>query len=381
MAHIQRRRNRPGWVARYIDPSGRERSRSFRRKVDAERFLVTVEASKLRGEWVDPALSRTTVEVFSERWRATIAALAPSTREGYETKLRTHVLPTFGSVPLRNVTSLAIREWLASMQASGLSRHTARQAKQVLGAILSLGVDEGYIPRNPAAGVRLGKATKEEQHVLTDRQVAELARVIADPYGAWVWFMAYSGLRWGEAAALTRRRVERRRVRVVQSLSEVGGAHFKPTKTYASRTVILPGFVSGLLTEHIDRCVDRRPEALVFTAPKGGPLSSRNFRRRVWSPALEAACLPERVRMHDLRHTCAALMISEDANPKQIQCHLGHSSITVTMDNYGHLFSGDVEALADRMEERIRRETGLGGRDGDGTEGLSDWPPGDPHRG
>ena len=75
--------------------------------------------------------------------------------------------------------------------------------------------------------------------------------------------------------------------------------------------------------------------------------------------------------MHDLRHTCAALMISEGANPKQVQCHLGHSSITVTMDNYGHLFSGDVEALAERMDARIRRTGLILRRDADGTPGKN----------
>jgi integrase len=90
------------------------------------------------------------------------------------------------------------------------------------------------------------------------------------------------------------------------------------------------------------------PEGLVFTPPEGGPLNSRNSGDGVWLPALDAAGLPASLRRR----------FSEGANPKQVQCHLGRSSITVTMDNYGHLFSGDVEALAERMDARIRR-TGL----------------------
>ncbi len=367
MGHIQRRSDRPGWVARYIDPAGRQRSKSFRRKVDAERFLTMTEAAKLRGDWVDPTLSRTTLEAFSERWRATIRHLPASTRAGYETKLRVHVLPTFGLLQLRAITALSIREWVAQMQSNGSSRHTARQAKQVLGAILSLAVEEGYVVRNPAAGVKIGKAARAEQGFLTGRQVTEVARLIDEPYGVWVWFMAYSGLRWGEGAALRRRRVDGQRIRVAESLSEVGGAHFKETKTYAARTVLLPPFVAELLDEHLRDHVGHQPEALVFTASEGGMLRSRNFRRRVWLPALSEAGLPEAIRMHDLRHTCAALMISEGANPKQIQRHLGHSSITVTMDNYGHLFPGDLEALAERMDARIRRELDDAGRDEGGT--------------
>lgn len=367
MAHVQRRNDRPGWVARYVDPSGKERSQSFRRKVDAERFLTAMESSKLRGEWVDPALSRTTLADFSERWVGTIADLAASTKEGYVTKLRVHVLPRFGGMPLRGISGLAIREWVAGMQAAGTSRHTARQAKQVLGAIMKLAVEEGYIPKNPAAGVRLGKSAKSEQQFITDDQVAALADAIDARYAGWVWFMAYSGLRWGEAAALRRGRVTGDRIRVVQSLSEVGGAHFKPTKTYATRTVLLPQLVAETLAIHLASPGELGADELVFTAPEGGPLHSRNFRRRVWDQALDAAGISESVRMHDLRHTCAALMISEGANPKQVQSHLGHSSITVTMDNYGHLFSGDVEALAERMDARIRRSGLILRRDADGT--------------
>ena len=371
MAHVQRRQDRPGWVARYVDPSGRERSQSFRRKIDAERFLTTVESSKLRGEWIDPRLARTTLLDFSERWVGTISDRAASTRAGYMTKLNVHVLPVFGCVQLRAVSGLAIREWVAGMQAGGVSRHTARQAKQVLGAILKLAVEEGYIARNPAAGVKIGKVARGEQQFLTDAQVAELAVWIDRRYSEWVWFMAYSGLRWGEGAALRRGRVTGNRVRVVESLSEVGGAHFRPTKTYDTRTVVLPKFVGELLAGYLASAGEPGSEDLVFTSPEGGPLNSRNFRRRVWSPALEAAGLPASLRMHDLRHTCASLMISEGANPKQVQCHLGHSSITVTMDNYGHLFSGDVEALAERMDARIRRTGLILRRDADGTPGKN----------
>ena len=75
-----------------------------------------------------------------------------------------------------------------------------------------------------------------------------------------------------------------------------------------------------------------------------------NFWRRVWVPAVRSADVPEGLRIHDLRHTCAALLIAEGAHPKVIQEHLGHSSITVTMDTYGHLFPSQMEELAIRLD-------------------------------
>jgi integrase len=81
------------------------------------------------------------------------------------------------------------------------------------------------------------------------------------------------------------------------------------------------------------------------TSPLGAPLGNSNFRRQVWYRAVEDAGLPEGLRIHDLRHTCACLLISASANPKAVQVHLGHSSIAVTMDRYTHLFSSDTKAL------------------------------------
>jgi integrase len=94
----------------------------------------------------------------------------------------------------------------------------------------------------------------------------------------------------------------------------------------------------------------RDPDGFVFTAVKGGPLRHNNFYQRIFCPALARAGLPAQVRFHDLRHTCAALLIAQGAHPKAIQVHLGHSSIQVTMDRYGHLFPDALEQLADRLD-------------------------------
>ena len=93
------------------------------------------------------------------------------------------------------------------------------------------------------------------------------------------------------------------------------------------------------------------PDALVFTSPHGAPLRNSNFRRQLWYTAVEQAELPQGLRIHDLRHTCASLLAAAGANPKAVQVHLGHSSIAVTMDRYTHLFPSDVEALIGRLED------------------------------
>ncbi len=99
--------------------------------------------------------------------------------------------------------------------------------------------------------------------------------------------------------------------------------------------------------------VAEEPDALLFTSAEGKPLRNVNFNRRVWRPAAERAGLVG-VRIHDLRHSAASMMIAGNAHPKAVQVALGHSSVAVTMDRYGHLFPSDHEALSDRLDARFR---------------------------
>jgi hypothetical protein len=115
------RRARDRWRARYRGPDGRERSKTFRRKVDADRFLATTEADKARGSWIDPALGRLSFTDWTERYLQTVVHLKPKTRAGYESLLRTHITPTFGRVSLNRVDGVAVRQWVASLIARELA--------------------------------------------------------------------------------------------------------------------------------------------------------------------------------------------------------------------------------------------------------------------
>ncbi len=139
---------------------------------------------------------------------------------------------------------------------------------------------------------------------------------------------------------------------VSENLVDVSGTlHFGSPKTHQNRTVTLPSFLSEQLTHHLGGPGD--DQALVFQSPRGGPIRYSNFALRVWKPALAAAGLPD-MGVHALRHTCAALLISQGAHPKAIQSHLGHSSITTTLDRYGHLFDDEHDKLAQRVDDAYR---------------------------
>ena len=129
------------------------------------------------------------------------------------------------------------------------------------------------------------------------------------------------------------------------------GIHvFGPTKNYRNRTIVLPGFLRDMLNDHLVNHTAPGLDGLLFTADNGAPLRNSNFNRRVWQSVVAACGLSEDLRMHDLRHTAVALLISQGAHPEAIKRYRGHSSIAVTMDIYGHLVPTDAEDRADKLD-------------------------------
>jgi integrase len=222
-------------------------------------------------------------------------------------------------------------------------------------AVMTSAVDAGTLKVNPCVGVRLPRPERRDMHFLAADQVMALAEEAGDSHRTLVLFAAYTGMRAGEIAALRWERVDllRGAVDVVESYAEVHGELvLGPTKTYARRTVRLPRFLVDLLGEH--QAVTG-PEGLVFRDTQGGPVRHSNFYRRVFRPAAARAGLSEELRFHDLRHTCVALLVAQGAHPLAIKDRLGHSSITVTIDQYGHVLPAVDEALTDGLDATFER--------------------------
>ena len=327
------------------------------RKESAERWLRDQLTALDRGEWIDPRIRRTSVAEFAQRWFESTAHLKPKTRAGYESLLRLHVVPEFGSWRVGDVNRASVRTWLSGLLSDGLSPSRTRQARSVLSLVLEHAVEAGALRANPARGVKVAGNPDREMLFIDAGQVARLvdeAERVEEGSGVLVLFLAFSGLRWGEAAALRRGRCDllRSQVHVREAMSEVKGQmYFGETKTGKNRTIVVPGFLRDRLAAHLAAQETDEPEAFVFADSKGGPLRSSNWRRRVWKPACEASGMPDGLRIHDLRHTAASLAVSAGANVKAVQRMLGHSSASLTLDRYSHLFTEDLEALADRLDE------------------------------
>jgi integrase len=237
-------RGRPRWRARYRDLSGRERAKSFARKIDAERFLVGIEDAKLRGAYVDPAAGKVAFGEWAERWYNTTAALRHTTRRDYRKLLDQQVLPAFGEMTLAGIDALAVREWVAGLVAGGLSAKHARKAHAVLRQVLASAVEGGRLSRNVAAGMKLPKVQRTEMHFLDAEQVEALAETIDPRYATLIRFAAYSGLRPSELTALRVGRLDllRRSARVVEAAPEIDGRlHWGGVKTTSRAPCGCPG--------------------------------------------------------------------------------------------------------------------------------------------
>lgn len=257
------------WCARYRDARHREHARHFRRKIDAQRWLDEVTTAVTTGMYVDPGRARITVAEWSARWLETKVDLKPSTKARYEGVLRVNVLPYWGEVRLADVTHERVAGRVAELSASGLSASTVRQAHRVLSLAFSLAVRDGRLARNPADHVPLPRAACEEKAFPTVEQVEALA----DDAGAQplvILFLAYTGVRFGELAALRVRRLDlmRRRAEIVEALAEVHGrAVFSTPKTHQARSVPVPRFLVDGLVHQVAR---RGPDDFVLTSPRGG---------------------------------------------------------------------------------------------------------------
>lgn len=363
MADIQKRATAGGtkWDVRYRDETNRQRKRTFDRKVDAQRFANAVETDLVRGDWIDPDRGRELFGEWADSWLATIADRKPKTRESYEAIVHKHLRPRFGPAPISAIDYPTVLAFVAELREAGVAAKTVRNIRDVLRLILKLAVRSGALKTNPVEDVSVGRTHRAEMVFLDPDQIMDLAREVAKPppryrrgerrvdgypdYGLFVRFAAFTGLRAGELVGLRVKDLQlmSRRVHVHQSASEAyGQLQIVATKTYERRSVPIPKSLIDDLTEQV---AGKSQDEFVWQSPQGGPFRYSNWMKRHFKPAVERSVAPDATRFHDLRHTYAAMLIAQGAHPRAIMERMGHSTITVTLDNYGHMFPKLDETL------------------------------------
>jgi integrase len=359
MANIQMRPD-GRWRARYRDANGKEHARHFSRKIDATRWLDSVAAAQASGTYIDPKAGRVTLGEYAQTWLTRQAHLKPSTRSRYRAIVRCHIEPAFGATPLAQIEHSAVTAWINKLLDVGIAAPTVRHIHRVLHMILNSAIDDGRLPRNPASRVKLPHARSRDKRFLSHEQVAALADAAGEDQLI-IRVLAYCGLRFGELAALRVRNVDplRRRLQIEESATEVDGRMvFGPPKSHQCRSVPVP---RSLITDLAAACAGKSPNELLFRAPEGGVLWLRNWRRRVFDPAVEGPGLGQ-LSPHELRHTAASLAVAAGANVKAVQRTLGHASAAMTLDVYSGLFDDDLDAVADRLDVAVQsaRESARG---------------------
>lgn len=366
--------------AYFRDPSGKQRSKTFRLKKDATTFLAEIETSKTRGAYVSPHAGRMAFGAHAAEWMATWnVEITTAARD--RSIMQTHVLPRWGDVPLSKIDHLSLQAWATDL-GTRRSRATVVEALRLASAVLRSAVRNRLIPFNPADEVRVPRARTRDTHeqIISQADLRHrLLPAVPEQHRGVVATAAGAGLRWGEVVGLRTDALDldAARLVVIRTVVEVAGTtSFKPfPKSRAGRrTVPLPSWLLPIIREHLERW-PTEPNAPVFANEVGAPLRRTLFRSRIWRPSLVRAGLLGSVtsvgdryrarwtdaagkehtedfrtespavqhvarhqsgglRFHDLRHSYATWLVDDGVPPNMVQRVLGHERSSTTLDLY-----------------------------------------------
>ena len=361
--------SKPRYRVIYRDDTNKQVWKSgFTRKLDAERYLREKETAKDRGEYIDPADAKVTVKTLGEEWLKTReSVMKPSAFRSLDSAWRNHVVDKWGDREIGGLKHSEVQAWVSKL-AKTRSATTVLRCHGVLAGILDAAVKDRRLTRNVARDLVLPRKRSKGKTYLSHEQVATLAAEAL--HADLVLFLAYTGLRWGEATGLRVKHVDvvRRRVSVEENAVMVGG-HIEvgTPKTHETRSVPYPKFLSPAVEKAAE---GKRQGDLLFG---DGKIHMRlpNSVRGWFTGAVERVQAKDddfpRVTPHDLRHTAASLAISAGANVKAVQRMLGHASAAMTLDVYGDLFDDDLDGVADALDQARSRTLVRFSLD-------SDWP-------
>jgi integrase len=324
---------------------------------------ATQAAAKIRAEFGAWPLTKLH-QRHIEAWRDKMATAAPARHVAEIARLKERLTKI-----AQDKRAVRARRRLAELESDGveiaarIARTGPRAANKALAHLRRLykfAIQRRYCTFNPTDGVVMAKAPRGtdrpiDTNILTVEEIGAMVRAAPEEYRAALLVLAYAGLRIGELAGLTWGDLElgKRRLRVAQQIESSTGS-VTDLKTPASRRFVeLPGVVVAALREHELRTKKTSPE-FVF------PYHLRRFRSGVFFPALRRAKL-RRIRLHDLRHTAASLMIATGADIASVSRQLGHANVSITLGIYTHAFERRAESgIGSKLDELIRSESGGG---------------------
>jgi integrase len=385
------------WRSRIADPmrpgaASHKVEKTFATRADAVRWETSQRSAIASGSYVTPQAGATTLSSVADAWRATWNAkpLSPKTQQGYASVLATHVLPRWGDVKVSAIDAKSIQQWVNGL-ADKRHAETVHHAYTALRQCMKVAVAHKLIAVNPCTpdsitlpSKRAANATRE-QLFLDASELRQLVNAMPEHWRLATLLSGLCGTRAGETWAIRRGDVDllRNRLTISYALKDISGKLIAgPTKSHQRRSLTIPAplieplhdllsspgvrvrrvarnrplfpggypaIVNGELT-WTDEAQD--PDRLLFSAVSGGPVNHSNFAARVFEPTRDALWPTGRLsklRWHDLRHTAASLAIAATGNLGIVQKRLGHSSISLTYDRYGHMLPEADKSLADTL--------------------------------
>jgi integrase len=361
MATMRKRKLPSGlirWQASYVDGAGKRRAKLFERKSDGEAWLVETRHDLKLGLHT-PAGVSPTVKQAGALWirRCNEKGLERSTVRGYEEHTELHIYPLIGAKKLAELTAPAVNAFADRLREEGRSPEMVRRVVGSLGAIFREARRRGLSSVDPTAGLELHLPGREDPRPVSPTK-PELQAIIATAAARWrplILVAIFCGMRASELRGLRWTDVdfEGRQINVNQradAFHKIG--RLKSRSGY--RSIPMPPMVLNALREWKLLC-PRGELGLVFPTGSGNVESHSNLVKRGFNPIQVAAGVTHengeaKYGMHALRHACASLWIDNGMNPKRIQKLMGHSTIQMTFDTYGHLFTdaeGDQRAAED----------------------------------
>jgi len=353
--------------ARYVDSTGKEHTRRFKYKADANEWLKQITRSGV--DIAPPVTGEWTVAQQYSLWIRK-ADIAETTRATRQHTWRAHISDKWSELQVTKVAPQEVKAWVADLVDAGTGVPTIENALGVLRMVLKDAVDDGRLIRNPCEGINAPRRQHRSRAYLTHQQVEQLALAAGKDQGLVIRLLAYTGLRWGELAALSVGSVDmlRRRLQITQAVAEADGRlEWKSPKDHERRSVPFAAFLADELGKQM---VGKGREDLLFSASKGGPLRVSHWRPRVFNAARDSLKDFPKVTPNDLRHTAASLAVSAGGNVLALARMLGHEDPSLTLRTYADLFDSDLDALADVLDQHraaaLRPSNAIGSSESEG---------------
>jgi integrase len=275
----------------------------------------------------------------------------PSVVRGYETSLRLRVLPKLGGRKLTEIRRADLQDFADRLLADGTDASTIRNTLMPLRAIFRRAVARGDIALNPTSGLELPAVRGRRDRIASPAEAAKLVDALPERDRA-LWATAlYCGLRRGELQALRWEDVDLAKgVIRIERAWDVREGEIEPKSRAGRRTVPIPAVLRDYLVEHKQRS---DAKGLVFDRPDGKAFDGPTVDARA-KAAWRAAGL-DPITLHEARHTFASLMIAAGVNAKALATYMGHASVTITYDRYGHLMPGNEDEAAALLDAYLAR--------------------------